>query len=360
MIIRVPNDLKSRYVLSKVNFIRDMACVAMLAISPFFKGKIDYTKIVSTRNRNGFDDISKKIRPEFHITNPDCARYMHFDLSENRDTVGFAMCHTPNFVERYKLVPVEGTKRYEPQILKVPNIVFDLIGRVEVSKREELDYNLILDIIFLSTERRANIHLITFDRFQSSTLRRMLIEHGYVTANLSVDRTAFKIMLSNDPKLLEKSGLPIKRVTTEQNYSSAMQSLKDAIDEDRCEVCYDQIVQEGQLIRDEDAANGRFIKRYLKFELEGAEYDGKKDKVDHSKRSTIDMLQGMAGACFNCVNNSYDNENVWAGRDNSQSVDTFMADQDEFQTLRSQSGVDNFYNEYGDSGHASSREVYGL
>jgi len=335
-----------------------MACVPMLAISPFFKGHIDYEKLISQKRRNGFDDRAKKIRPEFTIMNPNHPRFMHFDLSENRDTVGFAMSHCPYFVERYRLVRKKGTKELEPQIMNVPFIVFDLIGRVEVSKKEELDYNMILDIIFVSAERGANIHLITFDRFQSSTLRQLLKEQGFVTANLSIDRTAYKIVLDNDPKIFARSGQPLRRVTTEQSYSAAMQALKDVIDEVRCEIPFDRMVPEGEIFKKVDGVSGQYVKNYLKHELEGAEYDGKKDKVDHSKRSSIDMLQGMAGACFCCINNSHDVD-ISEDQYNSETVDNFMAEQDRPDAVRAETGVDTFNQDY-NTQYPTGNEVLGL
>ena len=356
MIIRAPMELRQRFIVSRQNFVRDMACVPMRSLNPFFRRNIDYDKIISPLDINGWNDKKHRFRSGFKPENIEYPRFLHFDLAQNRDRVGFACCHAPHFVDRLRFPnrskrnPTKNIKK-DPEMMRVPFVKFDFIGRVEVSKREELDYNMILDIVTVAEELGYDIWLITFDRFNSSTLMTMLREMGYLVANLSVDRTANYVVLDNDPKIREKSGQPLKRKTTEGNYIAAMQSLKDAIEEARCSIPHDQIL------------DGEPVKDFLKFEIESSEFDAIKLKVDHIPKGTNDMLQGMAGACFNLHNNMKDHE----GTDDQQSptrVDNFGPQQqlENPEALRQQKlqpAHDTWYTEYADTG-PSPNEMLGL
>jgi len=357
MIIRIPQELRQRFIASRQNFIRDMACIPMMSLSPFFKRKIDYSKIISPFHKNPWNDQTHSFDGNFTCESPEFARFLHFDLSQNRDRVGFACCHAPRFVDRLRF-PVRSRKnqsrdtKKEPEMMRVPYVKYDFVGRVEVSKRDELDYNMILDIVTVTEEKGFDIWLITFDRFNSATLMQMLKEMGFLVANLSVDRTANFVVIDNDPKIKERTGQPLRRKTTEGNYIAAMQSFKDIIDEGRCEICYD---------RQED---GLPVKDWLRYEIECAEFDAKKLKVDHIPKGTNDMLQGMAGACYNLHNILRDTPD--RDEQESENVDDYAVQQNRVfsnpgdqEIARRNPAGDTWYLEYAETG-PSPFEALGL
>lgn len=289
-IIAIPIELRRNFLANRNEFLLNLACWPKTALSPFYRQAESLFKCISTRE-NQWDYVHKRLYPSFTCKNPYLFRYMHFDLSENRDRCGFAMCHAPFHVTRDILVEDEVDE------VRLPHIVFDFLGLIEVSKTEELDFQIIPDLVFDLRRRGFPLDLVTFDRFQSTYITQILSREGIHCGKLSIDRTAYKLLVEKVLKTNgETKGWKIARESTEKQYSDAHQALKAAVYEHRCSVpAWTEWVE-----RHPQNPRHPFIEEAL-----GAEYTDA-DTVDHGPFSKIDLLSGMAGAAYNCANNAPD------------------------------------------------------
>jgi len=161
-IIRIPIELRQRFDSDPDNFIRDIACIPLEALRPFFRRKGKSEKTVSDTLWNPFDDFALKFRDDFTCTD-NFRRYMHIDLAVSRDSVGISMCHASRFITQQISMIKDGREVLEQ--IKVPFITFDFIGKISAVKGEEIILGDIRELIYMTSRRHFYITLITFDRF---------------------------------------------------------------------------------------------------------------------------------------------------------------------------------------------------
>jgi len=136
---------------------------------------------------------------------------MHFDLSQNKDRLGFTLGHVTGSIkieldnfELYDMLDEDERKDglqdvdEEDKYIEKPLIKIDAIGFIDPrSKRDddllkagEIRYHAVLNKIILPLKLLGiNITKITFDQFQSLYLRQQLEDKGYDVDLLSLDRT---------------------------------------------------------------------------------------------------------------------------------------------------------------------------
>jgi hypothetical protein len=281
MIIKVPVELKQNFIRDPENFIRDIACIPLEALRPFFKRRGKLERAVSDI-LNPFDPYKLTFETNF-ICRDKFRRYMHLDLGVTRDAVGISMCHAPYFVQGTKVVVKEGVEVLEK--ISVPYVVFDFWGRISASKGEEIILADIRELIYELSRRHFWIQLITFDRFNSVDSIQILKDAGYRATTLSIDRTAHKIVVDKSAE----DGF--RRESTNGQYTAAMETLKGALYQDRCMI--PKILSEKS-------------KEFWITEARMAEFNAKKNKVDHPPGGTIDVLQSLAGSVYNLTNNEFE------------------------------------------------------
>ena len=290
-VIAIPGELRRNFIANRTEFIRNLACWPMTSQHPFYRKLSTLYDAIDTSRENPWNYTRKEFPPAWRCQNPGIFRYMHFDLAETGDRVGFAMCGAPFHVVRDVAV---GESVEE---MRVPYFYFDFIGVVEVSKEEELEFQLIPEIVFELRRRGFVIDLVTFDRFQSSFIIQILQRAGIHTGKLSIDRTAYKIVVRKSLNSKgETKGWDLKRISTEKQYADAHQALKTSVYEARCNI--PEWTDWKQ--RHPDEPTHPFVAESM-----GAEV-GVDSTVDHGTFSKIDILSGMAGAAYNCQNNAPD------------------------------------------------------
>lgn len=278
-LIQVPIELRENFIRDPENFLRDIAAIPLEAVRPFFKRRDMIQTAIDKSLTNPFDEETLQFDRDFDNTHKKAdnfPRYMHIDLGIRHDAVGISMCHCPYFVESE--VNRHTRDGIEKEVIHEPIVKFDFIGRIKVSKGEEIILSEIRDIIFEISRRGFYIGLITFDQFQSVDSIQLLKREGYRTGRLSIDRTSHKLIID------KHAPEGIRRESVEGRKIAAMQSLKDALYDGRLKLPYHSFWEK---------------------EAMGAEYDEKKMKVDHPPQGTIDMLQSLAGSCFNLTNNEF-------------------------------------------------------
>lgn len=277
-ILRVPKELKAMFDADPENFIRDIANFPQESVLRYFRNALMNYRSVTRSKINPFDFKTHKLSDDYRATE-DYRRFLHFDLSLGGDLCAFAMGHTKSFVE------VSSLDRGKLITLKLPYVEIDMIGILLVDQREEVWLPEITEIINDISRKGFNINLITFDRFQSAYLMQELRDQGYLTSLLSIDRTASYPIID-----LDKEDR-IARKTTEGNYIAAMACLKDTINHGRISVPLHKPI-------DRNTTETEF-----EIELKAAEYYPKKKKVDHPSNGRLDVIQAVAGVCFNIENN---------------------------------------------------------
>jgi hypothetical protein len=135
---------------------------------------------------------------------------MHLDLSQNKDKMGFALSHDIGTIKleldnfelydkledknRESIDDFDEDDRYMEKTL----IKIDAIGWIDPAsglddallKNHEIRYQAVLDKIILPLKKRGiAITKITFDQFQSLSMRQKLEDLGYDVELLSLDRT---------------------------------------------------------------------------------------------------------------------------------------------------------------------------
>ena len=290
-VVAIPSELRRNFLANRTEFIRNLACWPMTSLHPFYRKLSSLYNVIDGSRENAWDFVHKRFPVGWLCSNPGVFRYLHFDLAETGDRVGFAMCSAPFHVVRDVAI---GEAVDE---MRVPYIFFDFLGLIEVSKTDELDFQLIPELVFELRRRGFVIDLVTFDRFQSSFIIQILERDGFHVGKLSIDRTAYKILIEKQlTSKGETKGWKLRRVSTEKQYSDAHQALKTSIYEDRCSVP----AWTDWTNRHPSDPQHPFIAEAL-----GAEM-GAASTVDHSPFSKIDLLSGMAGAAYNCQNNAPD------------------------------------------------------
>lgn len=315
-IIKVPIELRDRFLADRANFIRDIAACPLDSISPFFKRKGLIDKSIDFNRMNPYNEQTMTLE-DFEIVNPDAPRFLHFDLAYNGDCLGIACCHAHHFVER---VVKTGQDSVETRL--VPYLYFDFVARITARKNEEIDLNDAVDVIYQLTEKEIYIALTTFDRFQSVAIIQNLRREGFNTAILSIDRTAYKIVIDKH----HDDGY--KRVSTKRQYMAPMQCIKDSIYQGRASIPFHP---------------------YFSREAKAAEHDQRAMKVTHNPRNTIDLLQAVAGSAYNCENNTFppDTEEFGTGETQQYSNDLYRDRYaGENHSLNNSLG-DSFYKEMG-------------
>lgn len=282
-IIEIPIELVNQFVVNPLNALRDYASIPTDAITPFFTDLVKLEESCKKEYHNPFDSIERSFDSSLYCDD-DFFRYMHVDLAKIKDGLGISMCHIPYWIKTSVMVENKEAQRYEEMEISLPYIKFDFIGRVVSQDKQEILISTAQDLIFeLSQNRNFYIHLITFDRFESTQTIQTLRENGYNVSHLSVDRTAYKVIVD-----FEKD-FNIRKDTTEKQYNAAFEILRYAISDSRIYVPYHEDWEK---------------------EGKGLEYLADKDVVIKSPHSTDDLMQSCAGSAFNACNNEVPDDKV--------------------------------------------------
>jgi hypothetical protein len=252
------------------HFLRNVLNIATESIEPFFRNRTIINSVFDIKRHNPFNEKRFALEDWWNVQD-NFNRYIHIDLAVSRDRAGIACCHTPGFVGAQRSLS-DGTVF----TLEAPIIVFDYIGIISASEKEEIDINKFFDIVLETNERGAFTNLITFDKFQSQSLIMLLRNEGYTAGVLSIDRTTTKLVVDPEAKF------GYRKETTDGDYSSAMMALRLAMLDGRIKMSYHSLWEE---------------------ECNGLEWIEKTGKVEKAVGSTDDLVQSVAGAVFNLENN---------------------------------------------------------
>lgn len=277
---RPPVELKQEYKINPERVIRDYSCIPMDAISPFFRNKDAIYKAFYKNIKNPFNEDTCAFDEDFYCEEPENApfRYMHIDLAKSGDRCGISMCHVSGtkMVKRINKI----TNKFITEEIELPIITFDFIGGIQGSKGSNIMIGDVKDLIYDLRKRGFPIELVTFDQWQSLYIIQTLREDNFIVGELSIDRTHRRIIVDYSEDDF------YKKVSTDKHYIAPQSDLRDGLYEERVILPYHELAIQ---------------------ELKWAEYDVKKNKIDHPPNKSIDIEQSIAGSYFNCLNNEAEN-----------------------------------------------------
>jgi len=305
-IIRVPKSLLVSAKRDLPNFIRDIANFTQRGARPFIR-RMTAIKNMRSGLENPFNPFKLNFEEDFKCLD-NFPRFLHFDLSVTKDSVGVSCCHVPHYVDS-ETYDETNSNYYKT---KSPYVKFDFWGKISVKRGQEIILSEIREIIYELSRRGFYIALITFDRFQSIDSIQILRSFGYLATHLSVDRTSNAIIIDRDGEY------GFRKMSTEGNTNAAMQNFKDLLYNDRLSI---------------PDKSKYFETYYPEIEAKTAQ-ETRSGKIDHPPKGSIDVLHSLAGSAYNAVMNSqfYDASETETNEKNAE--DSFYKEFDNMMTSR--------------------------
>lgn len=247
LVVMIPVEYRKQFENDILNSIRDIAGYATLALHPFMLNTdavaAGFGKVASIASREDCDFVETRVSlyPK-RLVNPNELRWVHIDLSLNRDSAGMSIGHCPGFKQCHRGDHIE----------TLPIIQYDMILEIVPPRGGEIDYGAIRKLLYtLRNQMNMPIKWVSFDQFQSNDSRQILQKNGFVTDRISMD-------------------------TDTGPYDILKQAFYD----------------------------GRIIApTHVKalHELTTLEYNAKKAKIDHSPVGSKDISDSMAGVAMGLV-----------------------------------------------------------
>lgn len=243
-VMRIPAEYKVEFEQDAINSLREIAGVSTLASTPYLgliepltncfgrvKGVFNLPKIVQ-----GVDKL-KFFKNRFKVLQ--APRYCHIDLATTGDSCGLTIGYVKGFKE---------FTRSKDQVELLPEIVIDGCLEIAPPPFGEILFSKVRNILYQLRAAGLPIKWVSFDSFQSVDSIQILRSKGFVTGQLSMDKTIM-------PYAILKSAMYDERVALDT---------------------YDRLL----------------------LELKALEYDTKKGKVDHTAISTKDVADSLAGVIY--------------------------------------------------------------
>ena len=179
----VPLEFKPRFEANMLKAIRDIAGHSTFALYPYIlePEKVEKcfgrAKTILSRDECDFKTTTVQAYPR-RFRQLDQPRWVHLDLSQTGDSTGVACGYVRRFVELQR----GGTVK---EIL--PEIVFDFVLEVVPPKNGEIQYNNIRDLLYNLRKLGLPIKWVSMDTFQSTDMRQILAQQGFITGIRSLD-----------------------------------------------------------------------------------------------------------------------------------------------------------------------------
>lgn len=185
LVMLIPEEYRSEFERDPMGSLRDIAGVSTLALFPFFQSREDVAKIfdqhlsILDAEETDFHTRPLKILPS-RIFKPQLPRWIHIDLSKTLDATGITMGCVPGFA---------AINRGNDDFETMPQIRIDFQLRVKAPPGGEILYYKIRSLIYALRDRGVNVKWVSLDSFQSVDMQQILRQNGFVTGDLSMDKT---------------------------------------------------------------------------------------------------------------------------------------------------------------------------
>jgi hypothetical protein len=179
----LPEEYRDDFERDPLSAVRDIGGISTHAISPYFANPdrvaagFDKVPGILSRPDCDFVDTSVAIYPK-RFWEPSFPRWVHLDMSHSGDSFGIACGTVARFVS---------IERVERQKELLPVIRYDFLLRLNPPRNQEIPYDKVRGLIYKLTELGLNVRYVTSDQFQSTDMRQILGQRGYMTGQISVD-----------------------------------------------------------------------------------------------------------------------------------------------------------------------------
>lgn len=241
----VPIEFESEFDKDIMDATREIAGCSTAALQPFIVNielaNKCFGRVKSIFNEEEVDFKYRKLHIAMkHVRHKEIPRWCHIDLGQVSDALGLCIGHVRGF---RRVRRVEGFHEL------LPVIVIDGMIRIVAPPGEEVMFHKSRDILYTLRDKLGmNIKWVSLDMWQSLDTRQILRRRGFVTGEISMDRTM-----------------------------APFSTLKTALYDRRIWTPAHAMCQE---------------------EMRGLERNVEKGKVDHRPNGSKDMMDALAGVVF--------------------------------------------------------------
>ncbi|MCH7498889.1 MAG: hypothetical protein IH886_02595 [Nitrospinae bacterium] len=248
LILDIPVDFKKQFELDIMDALRDIGGISLRSTQPFL---IDVERVKqcfgthpSILSLNSVDFSKQKLRffGIDKIPNPNLSRFIHADLSLNKDHTGLVMGHVSHFTQM---------DREDGYTEMLPVIHIDFVLDIIPPPGGEIDFSKIRKLIYMLRDSGTNIRWVSFDSYQSADMIQQLRQKRFKSGVQSMDKTP-------QPYIFLKNALKDQRVKI-PNHNKL----------------YDELIS--------------------------LEWDEKKGKVDHRPQKSKDLADCLAGVVYGLI-----------------------------------------------------------
>ncbi len=184
LVMEVPVEHLSDFEQDMPRALRDIAGVSTLAKLPFI-GNYDAIAAalcgVNLFSQDHTDFVTTKVTIDKRlIKHPTKPRWAHVDLALSGDCAGLAI----GYVEDFVIVQRGGDQE---EIL--PKVVIDGVLEIRPPKGGEINFSRIRELLYNLKSAGLPLKWVTFDSFQSVDSIQILRQKGFITGNISMDKT---------------------------------------------------------------------------------------------------------------------------------------------------------------------------
>jgi hypothetical protein len=183
LFLEVPKEFQPRFESNMLKAIRDIAGHSTYALYPFIlepeKVEACFGKAPTILTRDQCDFKLTTVQAYAgRMLNLEQPRWVHIDLSQTGDSTGVACGYVRRFVEIMR----SGTVK---EIL--PEIVYDFVLEVTPPKNGEIQFASIRELLYNLRKLGLPIKWVSMDTFQSTDMRQILAQQGFITGIRSLD-----------------------------------------------------------------------------------------------------------------------------------------------------------------------------
>jgi hypothetical protein len=211
----IPLEYRPAFERNMLKAIREIAGHSTFALHPYIlepeKVQACFGRVGSILSRDGCDFALTTVAAypkRFRYL--DCPRFVHLDLSQTADSTGVACGYVRKFVEIVRTGSVK-------EIL--PEIVYDFVLEVVPPKNGEIKFANVRELLYSLRRLGLPIKWISMDTFQSTDMRQILAQQGFITGirSLDVDTKGYDIA---------KQALMDGRIVAPEHHKAMMEFIR--------------------------------------------------------------------------------------------------------------------------------------
>lgn len=246
---KIPIGYRPEFNRDPIKAKRDLGAEPSKAIQAFYPDPGIAMRRVNMNRQNPWDDYSKSFASWFKCENKSYPRFIHIDLAQKKDALGFAMGYRSGYTD------IDNESK--------PTVFMDLMIRIQALKGGEIQFGEARQIIYTLLDLGFPIAQVSYDGWQSVDSIQILQSRGINATVLSVDKS----IVPHD-------------------------TLKSCLVDNRIDYYR-------YTVRDKVGTPEEKMVNIFEEEIAGLEFIGGK-KVDHPAKGSKDVADAVAGVVYWC------------------------------------------------------------